>query len=35
MKELRAAIEDELLSSDPIYFGYDRSNFIFGKNGVG
>lgn len=32
MKELRAAIEDELLSGNPIYLAYDRRSFIFGGN---
>lgn len=31
MQEVRTAIEDELLSGNPIYFAYDRSSLIFGE----
>lgn len=32
VQEVRTAIEDELLSGNPIYFAYDRSNFIYDMN---
>ena len=32
MKEVRTAIEEELLSGNPIYFTYDRSSYIYGIN---
>jgi len=32
VQEVRTTIKDELLSGNPIYFVYDRSNFIYGIN---
>ncbi len=32
MQEVRTAIESELLSGNPIYFAYDRSSFIYGRD---